>query len=55
MQKLPANALNSEARLQSTMLMARIGIRRVRSTSSPTGIVNTAPTSSETEASNPIW
>ena len=36
------------------MLSDSIGIRLIRSTSSPTGIVNTAPTSSATELSSPI-
>src|SRR5437588_8448863 len=36
------------------MLRASNGIRLVRSTRSPTGIVNTAPTSSATELSRPI-
>ena len=52
--KLPANALNSDAMLQSTMLSERIGIRLIRSTSKPTGIVNTAPTSTAAELSSPI-
>ena len=37
------------------MLSESIGIRLKRSTSSPTGIVNTAPTSSATALSSPIW
>ena len=40
--------------LHSTMLSASIGIRLNRSTSSPTGNVKTAPTSSDTELSKPI-
>jgi hypothetical protein len=35
------------------MLSANSGMRFVRSTSSPTGIVKIAPTSSETELSSP--
>src|SRR5262249_23603053 len=45
----------SDATLQNTMLSDRIGSRLTRSTSSPTGIVNTAPTSSVTELSRPIF
>ena len=41
--------------LQKMMLMASIGSRLMRSTSRPTGIVNTAPTSRVTEVSSPIF
>ncbi len=41
--------------LHSTMLTASSGIRLTLSTNRPTGIVNTAPTSSVTEASRPIF
>jgi hypothetical protein len=51
---LAENALSSEATLHRTMLADSIGIRLNRSTSRPTGIVNTAPTSSATELSRPI-
>ena len=40
--------------LHSRMLSDSIGTRLMRSTSIPTGIVNTAPTSSATELSSPI-
>ena len=52
-ERLPAKALNREAMLQRTMLSASSGIRFVRSTRNPTGIVKTAPTNSETELRSP--
>ncbi len=48
-------AASSVATLHRTMLAASSGIRRARSTSSPTGSTATAPTSSATELSRPIF
>jgi hypothetical protein len=52
-EKLPAKALNNEAMLHRTIVNARRGTRRLRSTSRPTGIVKAAPTSRVTELSSP--
>ncbi len=50
-----ANAPATVAALHSRMLAASRGMRRTRSTSSPTGITATAPISSATELSRPIF